>query len=309
MHQSSMPSAHAGLSHICGRELTSGRSGLIQMWPFALGCWGETAGYIVRRFSADHQTGRGLGLQYYIGQELALLLSPALFAATCYMVFGRTIVWTRERYSPIRASRVTATFVTFDILSFVIQGAGGSLYSSDNTNIYSAAKAILLVGFIIQIISVGIFLIFSILYQIRAKRAGEPEGKWSLILYTLYGAVIFILIRGIFRTIEFGSGGNNSGYLLEHEAFCACFLLSPSSCGALATDSSFASLAAVYGLEALPMFLCTVLVLVINPGRFVPTDRSVRLHPEDVVVVDEKGSTDSLAKTGRTWYGKKRAAY
>lgn len=94
------------------------------------------------------------------------------------------------------------------------------LYSSDNTSIYPTAKGILLAGFIVQIVSLGFFAIQAAVYQTRVKRSGEPEGKWSLCLYTLYIGSIFILIRGIFRTIEFGSGGNNTGYLLEHEAFC-----------------------------------------------------------------------------------------
>jgi len=99
------------------------------------------------------------------------------------------------------------------------------LYSSDNTSIYGTAKGILLAGFIVQIVSLGFFAIQAGVYQARVKRSGEPEGQWTVCLYTLYLGSIFILVRGIFRTIEFGSGGNNTGYLLEHEAWCT---LSPS---------------------------------------------------------------------------------
>lgn len=94
------------------------------------------------------------------------------------------------------------------------------------------------------------------------------------------------MIRSIFRTVEFGSGGNNSGYLLEHEAF-------------------------YYGLETLPIFLCAVLFLVSNPARYVPRDRTLRLHPEDYPAeegLDEKTSNGS-DKAGRKWWGGKRAAY
>ncbi|KAM0791650.1 hypothetical protein ACM66B_006086 [Microbotryomycetes sp. NB124-2] len=244
-------------------------------WPFALGAALEAAGYVFRRISADHPTGRKAGLLWYILQSLAIILSPALMAASLYMCFGRVITYVGERYSPVRASRVTFTFVTFDIISFVVQGAGGSLYSSDNTSIYPAAKAILIVGFLIQIIALGVFFTFAIIYQIRARRAGEGEGKWTLCLYTLYGGCIFILIRGIFRTIEFGSGeGGGRGVLLDKEAW-------------------------YYGLETLPIVLCVLLFIPSHPGFYIPSDRSVRLHPEQIDSLsasDEEKDAGSLTK-------------
>lgn len=44
-------------------------------------------------------------------QELCILLSPALFAATIYMTYGRLITYVGPKYSIIRPSRVTAFFV------------------------------------------------------------------------------------------------------------------------------------------------------------------------------------------------------
>ncbi|KAK4047055.1 hypothetical protein OIO90_006339 [Microbotryomycetes sp. JL221] len=228
------------------------------MWPFTLGALGEVIGYALRRVSADHPTGRGQGLIWYILQSLAIILSPALMAASLYMCFGRVITFVGEKYSYVRASRVTFIFVSFDVLSFIVQGAGGSLYSSDNRSIYPAAKAILIVGFLIQIIALGVFFFFAIIYQVRARKAGEGEGRWTLCLYTLYAGCIFILIRGIFRTIEFGSGeGGGRGVLLEKEAW-------------------------YYGLETLPIVLCVLLFIPSHPGFYIPSDRSLRLHPEDV---------------------------
>ncbi|KAI5478841.1 RTA-like protein [Pseudohyphozyma bogoriensis] len=225
------------------------------MWPFCLGALGETVGYIFRRLSAAHPTGRKEGLLYYIIQSLFIILAPACMAAT-HLVFGRLITYVGEKYSPVRARRVTLIFVVFDVISFLVQGGGGSLYSSDNTGLYHIAKAILIVGFLVQIISFGIFAIFAGIYQVRAKRAGEREGKWTLCLYTLYIGTALILTRGIFRTIEFGSGGSgNTGYLLTREAW-------------------------YYGLETLPILICTYFFLLSHPSRYIPSDRSVRLHPE-----------------------------
>jgi hypothetical protein len=186
------------------------------MTPFTIAMAGEAVGYGIRILSAEHPTGRGQGLTFYIIQELFIILCPALMAASHYsefkslskafpetndasffalflVCFGRLIGLVGQRWTPVSSKWVTAIFVTFDVISFCVQGAGGSLYSSDNVKIYPTAKAILLVGFIIQIISFGIFAIFAIIYQVRVRRAGVPEGQWTVCLYTLYLGTIFIL--------------------------------------------------------------------------------------------------------------------
>jgi hypothetical protein len=183
------------------------------MTPFTIAMAGEAVGYGIRILSAEHPTGRGQGLTFYIIQELFIILCPALMAASHYsesyrpiqfmnradqslariVCFGRLITFVGQRWTPVSSKWVTAIFVTFDVISFCVQGAGGSLYSSDNTSIYPTAKAILLVGFIIQIISFGIFAIFAIIYQVRVRRAGVPNGDWTKCLYTLYLGTVFIL--------------------------------------------------------------------------------------------------------------------
>lgn len=61
----------------------------------------------------------------YIMQTLLLLVSPALFAASIYMILGRIIIVTNgEGYSPIRRVWLTKLFVLGDVLSFLLQAAG-----------------------------------------------------------------------------------------------------------------------------------------------------------------------------------------
>jgi len=43
------------------------------------------------------------------------------------MTYGRLITFVGPKYSVIRPTRVTFIFVFFDIASFAIQGAGGSV--------------------------------------------------------------------------------------------------------------------------------------------------------------------------------------
>ncbi|GAA5896760.1 hypothetical protein JCM8208_007079 [Rhodotorula glutinis] len=234
------------------------------MIPFVIGMLGESCGYIFRRVSADNSCGRGSALTWYLLQELFLILCPALMCASYYsashslsspLCFGRIITFVGEKWTPIPSKWVTFTFVTIDIVSFVVQGAGGSLFSSDNVNLYTTAKAILLVGFIIQIIGLGLFACFAIIYHVRARRAGVPKGDWTKCLWTLYAGSVCVLVRGIFRCVEFGTGngGDDKGYLLSTEGF-------------------------FYGLEFGPILLAGIILTASFPGKYIPHAR-VRMFP------------------------------
>jgi hypothetical protein len=64
-------------------------------------------------------------LSVYIMMTITLLVAPALFAASIYMILGRLIVFTRsEKLSPIRPSRLTKIFVCGDVFSFLVQSGG-----------------------------------------------------------------------------------------------------------------------------------------------------------------------------------------
>lgn len=245
------------------------------MVPFLLGVLLEVLGYFLRRASAGSPDQVGL----FIGQTLPIILAPAFLAASVYMSYGRIITFVGERHSSIRATRVTRIFVCvcrtvpllpfpaplpfaradpslfsqFDVLSFFIQGAGGGLQSSSSSN-PALAKAVLIVGFVIQIISFAVFALLASLFHRRALRAGEHPGRWTKCLWTLYAGVALVTVRNVFRTVEFAtSTSHNTGFILEHEAL-------------------------YYALEAVPIVLCAALFLVSNPAGYLPQDMNARLN-------------------------------
>jgi RTA1 like protein len=66
----------------------------------------------------------------YIMQSLLILLAPALFAASIYMVLARIInLVDGEALSIIKVKFVTKVFVLGDVLSFLVQSTGWSLHS------------------------------------------------------------------------------------------------------------------------------------------------------------------------------------
>jgi len=63
----------------------------------------------------------------YIIQSLLLLLAPALFAASIYMILGRLVVRLgADSYSIIKPKWLTKFFILGDVLSFFTQGGGGT---------------------------------------------------------------------------------------------------------------------------------------------------------------------------------------
>lgn len=64
----------------------------------------------------------------YIVQTLFLLLAPALLAASVYMLLGRIILLLQaESHALLGRKWLTKIFVTGDVLSFLLQGAGKHL--------------------------------------------------------------------------------------------------------------------------------------------------------------------------------------
>lgn len=86
-------------------------------------CPVETIGYIGRAMSSKESPDWTLGS--YLVQTLFLLLAPALLAASIYMLLGRIILALQaESHSLLKKKWLTKIFVTGDVLSFLLQGAG-----------------------------------------------------------------------------------------------------------------------------------------------------------------------------------------
>lgn len=61
----------------------------------------------------------------YSLQTILVLVAPALYAASIYMVLGRIILVTEgEKYAIVGKKWLTKIFVTGDVISFMLQGAG-----------------------------------------------------------------------------------------------------------------------------------------------------------------------------------------
>ncbi|KAH8198544.1 hypothetical protein TruAng_007276 [Truncatella angustata] len=153
----------------------------------------------------------------YIIQTLLILIAPALFAASVYMILGRIIrLVDGEKYSVIPARWLTKIFVTLDVISFLMQGGGGGLLASANdADGLQRGQNIIMGGLAVQLIGFSVFILVSILFHWRilqnpTSTSATSNAPWQRFLYVLYAVSVLILIRSIFRIIEYGQGWDGS---------------------------------------------------------------------------------------------------
>ncbi|KAK6334783.1 hypothetical protein TWF718_010229 [Orbilia javanica] len=180
--------------------------------PFAIGGFCQFVGYAARA-SAYNKTDR---LMPFCIQNTFILIAPVFYAASVYMTLGRTIIATGcERYSLIKPTLLTKIFVTGDVVTLAVQaGAAGMMVVS---SVAKAGQWIVVVGLILQVLMFASFAATAFLFhrKMRANGAQIPWFNWSRVLWVLYAISALILIRSIFRVIEFVEG--QDGYLLGHE--------------------------------------------------------------------------------------------
>lgn len=143
------------------------------------------------------------------------------------MILGRLIRAVRaEHHSLIRVDWVTRIFVTGDVVSFSLQAGGGGVQAAGTLELYNLGEKIIIAGLWVQIVVFGFFVVASVLFNVRLVRAPTISSErgdvaWRRHVGVLYAASGLILVRSIFRVVEYLQG--NKGYLISHEIFLYVF--------------------------------------------------------------------------------------
>lgn len=163
------------------------------------------------------------------------------------MILGRIIYATgSEQYSTLPVKRLTMTFVIADVVCFLVQAGGGGLQTvGGDSNLPEIGKWVVVAGLILQIICFGFFCAIAIIFHSRLRRYGPPDGSsaevpWRRLMWVLYAASGFIIIRNIVRVAEYVEGF--SGWIMTHEVMLFVF-------------------------DAVPMLLLLALLFVFHPAR------------------------------------------
>ncbi|KAF2626507.1 RTA1-domain-containing protein [Macroventuria anomochaeta] len=212
--------------------------------PLVIGGIFEVLGYIGRILSTNDLWALGP----FIMQSLLLLIAPALFAASIYIVLGRIILLVDgEQHSLIRQRWLTKIFVTGDVISFLVQAGGGGIQAAGSLTLLHAGEKVIVVGLFLQLTFFGFFIIVAGLFHYRfvksnahlasryfqgstTQHSTKPaqhstisahQLPWKRHMHVLYIASGLIMIRSVFRLVEYLQG--NNGYLLRHEVYLYIF--------------------------------------------------------------------------------------
>ncbi|KAJ5929063.1 RTA1 domain protein, partial [Penicillium verhagenii] len=220
----------------------------------------ECAGYIARIFSHFNT----LALGPYIVQTMLILVAPPLFAASIYMTLGRIIVRLGAEDKSILPIRfLTKIFVVGDVISFFMQCGGGGYMAAGTSSAMEIGADVVVGGLVVQLLFFGFFVIVSAIFHWRVKKqkrtymqvsssqshSSETRMTWEAVMWALYGACLLILVRSVFRVVEFIQG--NDGFIMRRE-----YLL--------------------YIFDACLMSLTGILFLIVYPGSFLPKGSSKR---------------------------------
>ena len=112
----------------------------------------------------------------------------------------------------------TYVFPCRDVLTK--SGTGGGLQSSKDPQVVHTGQLIVLGGLIIQVVSFGFFILVAIVFNYRMRKTPTTEAldqttPWTNHLNALYASSVLIMIRSIFRIVEFVQG--RTGYTQRHE--------------------------------------------------------------------------------------------
>lgn len=205
-------------------------------------------------------------IAWFVLQSTFILLSPCAFIALDYVLLSKLSESLGEDVTKdclfIRSSIIVKVFVWSDVVTFDVQANGAGLTATPR--IAHIGSIIAMVGLILQIISFVLFTALLFRFGLRARshhpgiwRIGAGGSGWRELgpykvtpfhdWRVLWGLVCFttitIVIRCIFRIVEYGQG--DRGYLVLHEGYS-------------------------HLLDSLPLWISMTLYALLWPHRLVP---------------------------------------
>ncbi|KAJ3543830.1 hypothetical protein NM688_g5815 [Phlebia brevispora] len=185
---------------------------------------GEVIGWAGRLWSSKNVDAR----DPFMMQIVCTIIAPTPFVASIFITFGHLVHRLGSQYSWLSARYYSRVFLTFDLISLIIQAAGGGIAASSNTvSTENLGGNIMLAGIVLQMVALGLFMILGLQFfisyfnnrPVREKYSANrstltlTNGRaWNGKLKALSGALAFasgvLMIRAVYRTIELADGWN-----------------------------------------------------------------------------------------------------
>ncbi|KAI4595318.1 hypothetical protein KJ359_006992 [Pestalotiopsis sp. 9143b] len=221
-------------------------------WVVIMGAAWEMVAFILHSVGSKDQQNVG----YATAWQILFLLAPLWINAFVYMTFAREAFFylpeSDRKIRGINASSVAKWFVGADVLTFIVQGAGGIMASPGaGADTIKTGLNVYLAGMGFQQFFILLFLWLMIEFHIRcnswgpggAASYGAGKRSWKPLHFALYGTLTAITVRIIYRIAEYAGGIKPSNPIPFHEEYS-------------------------YALDCFPMMVALLILAVWHPGRF-----------------------------------------
>lgn len=172
----------------------------------------------------------------FITQLSCLTLAPAFFAAGIYFSVSKIIDTVGPSNSRIKAKFVPRIFITCDVISLLLQAAGGgiSAYRASQEEAPDPGNYTLIAGLSFQSLTLLLFAILAIDFGLRTKSRMKKYGidalnpdpaayrmrnsrSFKLLIFSLAASAFLIFVRSIYRIAELSEGWK--GHLMSVELY------------------------------------------------------------------------------------------
>ncbi|KFA63862.1 hypothetical protein S40285_04477 [Stachybotrys chlorohalonatus IBT 40285] len=171
------------------------------------GCVLEIAGYVGRLIIHDNP----FDFNGFIMQIVCITIAPVFFSAAIYVLLSQVIKKVDPSISRFRPNLFYWIFIPVDIVSLVLQAAGGALSCLATTE--SAVQEgvnISLAGLVFQVFTLLCFSLLFVDYLLRCKRTPSAwqfvDKRMMFFLTLLSMAIFFVLLRCVYRIVELHDG-------------------------------------------------------------------------------------------------------
>lgn len=218
-------------------------------WVLIMGAVWEAAGYGFRSFNIAHPHVGGI----FTTQFLLILLAPLWINAFMYMILGRMVHFflVKDQIFGLRARRLTLMFVLFDISAFLVQLTGGVMSGVTDPTWAKTGLWIYTAGVALALTFVCVFTGIAIRFWqlLKVQSATEKYGvmmedlehgssgynpaatkgvedidyvsrttkQAAPLFIAVLVALVMIIVRNIYRCVEYSIGGFHGNYMTEHE--------------------------------------------------------------------------------------------
>ncbi|KAJ8080153.1 Envelope glycoprotein [Marasmius tenuissimus] len=162
----------------------------------------------------------------FVIQICCLIMGPTPLLAANFVIFGRLVSLLGTNYSRLRPNHYTYIFLGCDILSLLLQGAGGGIaaVAEPGEPALKFGTNLMITGIALQVAMMTTFSILVGEYILRyihdkplkgrsSASGGEHfplDARRNVLLYAMGSSTFLLLIRGIYRLIELGGGWNST---------------------------------------------------------------------------------------------------